>query len=513
MRSVRMQSLVVALVALPLVAASCPPTKPCAFTAPVARGVPPALPVAPTASESHVDIELARLYLRARIEALVATPDADECGTQTKTGVFVRDVKLEEVVEAGVKLNLLTIRLEPWMRGQSGVPVGLQQSYRLRLRLVPSMVSAATVPDQARRRALLCSPDPACTQAQLCSQATRCVQDCRAAACDATQCEGMCQWSRVPALACQPDPACNTQEALLLAFALHDLTSLGSGNLVAGADGRCTAACNVLDQQIVGALSDALAKTAPMTLPIAPISDMIRSITGASPQVTGVAVGSDADLKIGLRFDQPGALPFDSSTFATHLPRGDWAVRLSTALIDQKLDELVTSAITDKVGPIAVVSHPVSVTYVPGELRVAASFSIANCPNFRMTVKPIIKSSMCSAAGSSTLRMCQDPKDPARVDGSVGTGGLCAAWETVKLSFRGGWAVARVGPASGNSDCQVNQAIQFPAGAWCKVGGALVRDDFYATGIDTDGTILIVGRSAAMDQCTGRAPQRPAACP
>lgn len=511
MASVRHESLVVALVALPLVAASCPPTKPCAFTPPVARGAPPALPVAPIAGESHVDIELARLYLRTRIEALVATPDADECGAQTKTGVFVRDVKLEEVTEAGAKLNLLTIRLEPWMRGQSGAPVGLQQSYRLRLRLVPSMVSPATVPDQARRRALLCSPDPACTQAQLCGQAARCVQDCRTASCDAGQCEGLCQWSRVPALACPPDPACATQEALLLAFALHDLTSLGSGNLVAGADGRCTAACSVLDQQIVGALSDALAKPQPMTLPTAPISDMIRSITGASPAVTGVALGSDGDLKIGLRLDAPGASPFDSSTFMTHLPRGDWAVRLATSFVDRKIDELVTGAITDKVGPIAVVSHPVPVTYLADGLHLAGSFSITNCPNFRMAVKATITPAMCSAAGTSTLRMCQGPT--TNEDHSVGTGGLCALWETVKLSFRGGWAVARVGSGGGSADCPVNQAIQFPAGAWCKAGGALVRDDFYATGIVTDGTIFIMGRSSAVDQCTGRAPQRPGACP
>jgi hypothetical protein len=504
--------LVAVVVLLPLLgAASCPPPPPksaCAFKPPATTSIP-VPPAATPASDSQVDIEIDHLYLAARLKDLVETRDVDECQTPTQNGVSVQGVSLSEATVGNAVVHLLTVSLAPWMRGQSGAHASLQRNYRLRLQLVPSLVSAATVPDVAARTRLLCGTDPACTQTQLCSNADKCNADCRATGCDVSSCGPMCQPSAVPALACPPNPTCNVSEGLLLAFRLYDLTNVSSGALVAGADGACTAACDVIDQPIVQALNGSLAKSPPMLLPTAKIEDIVKTVTGVSPSVVGVAIASQTDLKIGLRLDQGVPTPFGPDAFQTHLPRGDWAVRLATSFIADKIDMIATNAVQSTGGPIAVLRHPVGVDFTSAGIEVTANVSVKNCPNFAKAEKETISPSVCKdSSSSSVLKMCVTAQ--SEEDHSVGTGTICAAWEGLKQSFKGGWAVATT--SSSSSACPLSQQVQFLAGRW-----ANADDTFFATGVDTDGVFYLMGRSTVMDGLVAAQgsprPAAPPACP
>jgi hypothetical protein len=493
-----------------LSAASCPPPPPksaCTFTAPAVTPLP-VPPEAAAANDSQVDLEIDHLYLAARLTDLVQTPDVDDCQSPTQNGVSVQSVSLSEATVNGKVLHLLTVGLNPWMRGQSGAQDSLQRSYRLRLQMVPSLVSSSTVPDAVSRNRLLCGPDPQCTQAQACANASKCAADCTATGCDVGSCAPMCQPSSVRALACPPDPACTVSEGLLLAFRLYDLTNVSTGALVAAADGACTAACDVIDRTLVPALNASLAKVAPIQLPTTKIRDTINTITGASPSVVGVALASQTDLKIGLKMDQGVSTPFTPDTFQTHVQRGDWAIRLANSFVADKIDAVATKQVQDTGGPIAVLRHPIGVDFTSGGINVSVNVSVTGCSNFGKIESETVAPSVCKdSPTSSLLKMCVTGK--SEQDISVGTGTVCAAWAALKQSFKGGWAVATAGSSS--ASCPVSQSVGFAAGHW-RTGD----DIFYPTAVDTDGVFYLMGRSTAMDAALtakglGRA-AAPAAC-
>src|SRR5574342_304642 len=79
------------------------------------------------------------------------------------SGVKVNAINPEEKGAGVNRLTLISIDIEPWLKGASGKPASLQRYYTLTLKIVPYLITSQTIPDSTRRKELLrCGNDPKC---------------------------------------------------------------------------------------------------------------------------------------------------------------------------------------------------------------------------------------------------------------------------------------------------------------------------------------------------------------
>ncbi len=292
-------------------------------------------PIAPRAAQTSIDIELGQLYMRRRIEASLEAPSPDN--PNPGSGVFVDDVRLEEQGSGPQKVNLVTIRITPWLRGASGQPASLQRSYRMGLNIVPYLITPATVADEQKRRAFLRTTD-------------------RGAA---------------------------------LRFELIELYSIVNQEAVS-----CSSAnYDLIDSNVLTGLYDSLDRQDPLVLPAVSLTAMADTMLSSTTSLAGMNVGSDLDLKIGLTLDQGTPSTFDPQTSLPHFPSADWGVRLSTSFVSAAIERTARQAATGADPAVSVDS--VSVSYVPGGIDVTVRGALNKCGTIRWTdeahVTPLVR--------------------------------------------------------------------------------------------------------------------------
>ncbi len=272
-------------------------------------------PVATMSQQSSVDIELGRLYVNERVRSLLETPPTASSGT------FVRTIDLKDVPGPGnAASSVLELRLEPWLLGSNGQPASLQRFYRLTLKITPHIVTPATVPDQARRKQLLC-----------------------------------------PAT----NPNCAADQGALLSFDYQDLYNVSFSRPA------CTGPDSI-DAKVVPVIFNALAGQGPLLLPTESISAGLASAGGGTPNLVDVNVSADGFLKVGLRYNVGTTHAFDRHTMLlSRFPNDDWVVDIDKSILAAAVRARMLAALTAQVAGSTITSF--TATFSPGEIQASGT--------------------------------------------------------------------------------------------------------------------------------------------
>jgi hypothetical protein len=384
---------------------------------------------APRAAKSSIDIELDQLYMRRRIEQQLEKPPPND--PTPGSGIFVNDVALSEETSGGQTLNALTLRITPWLRGSSGNPASLQRSYRLKLKVVPYLVTATTVPDVDRRQAFLGGDNGAA-----------------------------------------------------LRFELVDLYSLTNQESVS-----CSSAnYDAIDSQVLTGLYDSLSRQQPLVLPADKVTGMANSLLGSTTKLTGMNVGSDSDLKIGLLLDQGTPTNFDPQTSLAHFSSADWGVRLDTSFVGAAIAREARTAATAE--PAATVNS-ITTAFVPNGIDVVVAGRLNKCGGINFTVNAHVTPLVRKRSDGKSILVAPSTQQTSN---SGGPAFVCAVLDKIfsdignSIMHPQGSATATIG--SGVCDSPMGDPIEFDVGP---------GDHFYATQVDTDGIFEVAGRSTFMD--------------
>jgi hypothetical protein len=353
-------------------------------------------PIPPMAGQSSVDIEISRLYIIERVRSML------EQAQTGNAGVFVREIDLKEIKDASnQRVSVIAMRLEPWLRGQSGQPASLQRSYRLTLKATPHLITPTTVPDTARRKQLLCPPANA---------------------------------------------SCTTDQGMLLTFDLFELYNVSFGR----------PACNtpdMIDAQVVPEIFNNLSSQSPLALPTDAIGAILAGATGSTVNLTDVNISLDSFLKLGLRYDVGSTHAFDRETqLLSHYPNRDWMVDIDTSILGDAVRTRMLSFITTLAPGSTITSF--HTTLSPGEVRVNGTAAV--------TVPGICGSSaLVTIAARNPTKMCKDANGASAIvswtDATTSSGNFC-------INFAKFWASIGVGTISGPPTVWGTLAnVSFPA--------------------------------------------------
>jgi hypothetical protein len=395
---------------------------------------------APRSTNTSIDLEMGQLYLRRRITTALQATGIDN--PSPDAGMFVRDLRLEERTSGSEKVNVLNLNVEPWVRGAQNQPVSLQRFYRVVLKITPYLLTPSTEPDAAKRRTLLGGAN----------------------------------------------------SGLALRFELIELYNLSFGRPV-----NCSRTdLDLFDAPFLDGLQQSLSSQVPLVIPTSTITDVAAKLTGSSPDVSGVNLGSDLDLKIGFALSGTAGRPFEPQTSLSRFPGSDWAINIDTLLVASAIDSQVRTAITSTNG-LSVIGTP-TIAFVPGGLNVDVSVRVSGCGysttgSVSVEVEMMVRRIGPDGPPPLTRYVIRAPQTTKPALGVFGT--LCY----LVLNPMGS-ATLTIGPGC----FDVLSVVQFEAspGDW-----------FYATSIDTDNVFYIAGRSSYMDMVRANEglPPRPAVPP
>jgi hypothetical protein len=424
-------------------------------------------PAAPKSTTASVEIEIRGSYVKEQVRAKFDTPlpvaATDQqlaipdgmAGFIPTAGVVVKNVVLEEPIVAGARANVLAVQVVPWLLHKERDPqdasrwtlsrTELPRYFTLRLRLVPRIRPPTTILIPLELQELR---DDSARETVVCS--------------------------RTP-----------------------DLRNPGY---------------DIVTAQVHQGVLDALLGTAdhegaaPLELPAAEIATLVGGIAGSAVQLTGVALGTDRDLKVGLRFDQGTPVVFDSNTGLSHFPAADWGVAIDPSFITASVIQKLKKVATDAPRPITL--GPISVAYdsrptASGRDNLisvdASATATTQLCHVGLSIRAEVSPRICrSPGGRSTLVGCTTQSITPHVD-------ACIVFETF-LFGDATMTVCTPGPCAAPippNPCSPMTEIQFDAGA---------GDTFYATAIETDRMFYIAGRSTFLDALLPARPTVPA-CP
>jgi hypothetical protein len=406
---------------------------------------------------TSVAVELGQAYMNMRVRQAVETKIPQDPTQMPDNGVKINGVRLFEQWVGVNRLNLVSIDIEPWLKGASGSPASLQRYYTLTLRIVPHLINPQTVPEPARRKQLL---------------------------------------------RCGTDPECG-ESAVLLAFDFYELYSKSFTRKV-----ECQSKdFDPIDAQVLtgiyaslygnGTVSPPALPQDPIVVPTQEIVKLVSGLVGAPAQLTGVAIGSDLDLKIGLLMDKGSPAPFDRQAGI----RGDddWGVSIDTAFVTSAIRNKAVAKAQEVNSAIAINSF--SVTYIggllgPNKLDILAFGSwprggACGVTNFKLTAEADLL--VCRKAnGKSVLKVCEGPSDQSPTSFWDFLSGVCGGINDFIGNFFGGLSTATI-----TTGCPDMAELQFPAGT---------NDVLYATRLDAEGVFYIAGQSPLRDALLGRTP-------
>lgn len=389
---------------------------------------PPAIadrgPIPPMAGQSSVDIELDRMYIIERVRGML-----EQSQSGAAAGVFVRGIDLKEIQDASnQRISVIAIRLEPWLRGQSGQPASLQRTYRLTLKAIPHLITPATVPDPVRRRQLLCPPANA---------------------------------------------SCATDQGMLLTFDLFELYNVSF----------VRPACNApdtIDLQVVPEVFRNLASQSPLALPTDAIGAVLASATGGVVNLTDINISMDGFLKLGLQYDVGSTHVFDRNTqLLSRYPNRDWMVDIDTSILRNAVRTRMLGALTNQVPNSTITSF--NVAFLPSEIRVNGTAAVP-VPGICSSPAPV------TIAARNPAQMCKDANGVSAIafwtDLAYASSNFCINFENFWNSFGVGtisgpppvWAtLTNVNFEAGNNDTFYGTDIDLD-NAFAIVGRSTVMD-------------------------------------
>jgi hypothetical protein len=365
----------------------------------------------------------------------------------------------------------LTVVFQPWIRGAADQPVAVPTSYRVKLRIVPYLITPTSVADEQKRRALLGTTD----------------------------------------------------RGAVLRFDFMELYNLGYGAPVSCSSSNY----NLIDSRVLTKVYDTLASQPPLVLPaqkLTTIADTMLStpadtILGTpakdvTTQLTGMTVGSDGDLRIGLRLDQGTTRPFPATALPVNdfgrgrLPQNsvDWVVELDPSFVTAVITSKVTAEVAARGPDFNLDSPGISVQFLAND---------AGGPAIDVTATGTMKTGCLALPGGPLIHWASkthiDPLVRKRTDGSivvaptsqtnttdvhVGTF-FCAIldglWNGITHPL--GQATITVNPGG----LYTGGVYAFPLGKDPVEFDAAPGDHFYATSVDTDTLFSVGGRSTSMD--------------
>jgi hypothetical protein len=468
----RSRSAIAPLALLALLGTGCPPvvlpTPQCPAGPPAP---PPAGPPTSRAGRKSLEIDLRSTYVRTLLGRTIAT--AAQPSPTATSGADVVGTSLVERTAGGQREDLVEVRFAVWLRGGDGGHVMLpERTYTLQLRLVPHLVTPATVPDPASRRALLqCGAGDAC------------------------------------------------QNGVVVALELLALTGGGVRGPEEPVDCR-TSRYDLIDEQVLGQAYAVVGQQAPIALRVDGVLDVLSALTAQPAHLVGLDWAADGDLQVALVVDQG-----TPATFAPGAPEllrfsnADWGASVDTAL----LAPLITSKVADLVREKAtqVKLDPPSVAFTADGLQVdvAGKVSVPVCGDVPFTASILGATQVCDGA----LWGCAPPIAP-QVHPASGAQSACVAVGTALVS-----AVTAIGSALSSAAAWVASLGSgagprpAPAGApgtTCfdaKDGLVLPLgnlDLLRAGGLSTDREFYLYGRSGVMDALNPARPILPGApCP
>ncbi|MEZ4828968.1 MAG: hypothetical protein R3C61_22180 [Bacteroidia bacterium] len=394
---------------------------------------------APPASRSSMNIELSQRYIREKVRTMMQSPPS------ASSGVDIGTVRLSQETDAqGNPLHLLNVVISPWLRGNGDSTVSLQRSYELKLRIVPYLITPVTEPDSNRRRSLLC-----------------------------------------------PNGNCTADNGILIQFAFYELFGrINQAPVFCGSAGY-----DMIDGQVLGSVYKSLESARPVVVQADGLLAMGAGLAGIPMGLTGVALGSDLELKVGLLFDVGTPAVFDPQVSLSHFPDADWGVSLDTSLLSMAVRRSAIAQATSTDPRVSV--SGVRVGYTTAGFEVVASGQINLCGGISFTASTVVSPQLCRKSdGTVVLQVCSGKADTNPKASFLQ--GICYLGSQFLSAFSGGWSTAVI--KSGT--CPDMGNISFQAGP---------GDVLYGTSLDTDQFFYIAGRSTFIDGQINRAPA-PADC-
>jgi hypothetical protein len=399
---------------------------------------------APRASSTSIDFELSQRYMRTSIHYAVATPET------ATSGVHAGFVTLLEKTVNGEKLNVVEVTIRPWLRGSGATDAPVEfpgRSYILRLKLVPYLITPETIPDEAKRRAILGDTD--------------------AGAVLRTELYEL--WSNIH----------------------QEPVSCGSKNF------------DFIDSSVLGGIYDSVAKAKPLVLPADQITGVATKLTGTAATLKGINVGSDLELKIGFELNAGVPSPFSSQAFVSRFSTADWGIRMDTNLFTSAITASVNKQITASYPTAALTSLGISFTPDGIDLNIGGSIGTGPCGTVTFTSKSLVTPLVRKNAEGTSLLLA--PSSAPNTSMSAGAT-LCVLLDSIGRSFADPLGSATLDVRTGGC-LDVLAPVQFSAG---KDPKDPTKDDvFYATDVDTDTLFYIAGRSTFIDRELGPRPDVP----
>jgi hypothetical protein len=440
-------------------------------------------PASLESSTSSVDIEISGSYVRRRLQAQFDPPLPDLVTDQDlavpegqpnaipRGGVLVQSARLEEQVAGMERLHILTIRLTPWLLHQESAQgqwklskTEVDRFFDLRLRLAPRLITPTTVPDPDRRRALL---------------------------------------------RCGTDPNCGRNGAIV-PLELYELYDVTNGHTVACGGEEY----DIVTQQVHQGVLDALYGTEqkegapPLVLPAQTIVELVSRIANAPLRLAGIALGTDQNLKIGLRLDQGPAESFDPAT-EVGAQLSDWRVRIDTSFITAAVVKKVRDKAAAHSPPIAVGDISVSYTRRLATTPPARSVLVVDAPATATTLGCVVPVHIHVEIALDVRRGAADSsfiiaKDTTSADPTLT---FCIVFNSL-LYGQSTMVICTDGRCPGATPpdpCPRMAAVQFAVGP---------GDVFYGVAMNSDNTFAILGRSTLVDASLPPGDRPPvASCP
>jgi hypothetical protein len=231
-------------------------------------------------------------------------------------------------------------------------------------------------------------------------------------------------------------------------------------------------------------------------LPAEALTGMVNTMLGSQAKLVGMNLGSDLELKIGLRLDRGSPGTFDPQSSLVRFPTADWGVSLDTAF--------VTAAITRKANEETAATesaasvNSVGVAYRSGGIDVTVRGVLRKCGDINWTsfvhVTPLVRKP-ADARSAVFAPSTQRQENDANI-----LQGACIFFDQVLSSIANplGSATAVIG--SGVCTAPMWAPAEFDVSP---------GDVFYATTVDTDDIFYIAGRSTFIDGLVAARPPVP----
>lgn len=472
--------LLLALLATGALGATCPAPVPPKVTCPDDVPAAPRFGTpASRAARRSIGVDLRFPYASAlvRLQAgalgtLSAQCTPPDAAHPVECGIDLVKVSLGERGAGSDRVSYVTVKFVPWLRDvkANGARVPLPgREYTLEARLVPYLLTRATLPDAGNRRTLL---------------------------------------------GCGADPTCD--EGILLALEYLSLAR--------GAPLDCsTAARDDVDAKILKLVREYFANQHPTALRLDGLLEVVRSMAGAPVNAVGMDWSTQRDVKLALVLDRGTPSPFDADepAFAESPASEDWGAFLDAAVIAPLIKTKLEAYANDpKTAPgFSGVTAPV-VAFADGGARVvvAGLYGVPVCGAVPFSAGFVVGAEVCAGAllarppSAQALRAAvtlqpRDDLQKACVDTAVWLDGAAKTLESwAKSVFGGGAATAPVAPAACAGGIPVARCpLVVPVGS---------LDTLYAARIAVSpAAIRLYGRSVLMNSREPARPPLPAPAP